>query len=83
MSVVWIASFIMYGSGATMMGSWGTIIGWPVYMILSISCANIWGVLQGEWGGEVSYGTKRLMGIGLATLLIAIVLLGYSSTITI
>lgn len=82
MSIIWIASFIMYGSGATMMGSWGTIIGWPVYMILSISFANLWGILQGEWKGDVSAGTKKLMGLGLITLLVAILLLGYSSTIT-
>ncbi|MFC1694324.1 L-rhamnose/proton symporter RhaT [Candidatus Latescibacterota bacterium] len=81
MSIIWIASFVMYGSGATMMGSWGTVIGWPVYMILSISCANIWGIIQGEWGGNVTPQTKRFMGIGLASLLVAILLLGYSATI--
>ena len=82
MSVVWIASFVMYGRGATMMGSWGTIIGWPVYMILSISCANIWGIVQGEWGGTVSVGTTRMMGLGLGLLLVSILLLGYSATLS-
>jgi L-rhamnose-H+ transport protein len=28
MSALWIGSFILYGVGATMMGAWGTVIGW-------------------------------------------------------
>ena len=82
MAVVWIASFIMYGSGATMMGSWGTIIGWPIYMILSIAAGTVWGVVQGEWSGEVSVTTKRIMVLGLGLLLVSIILLGYSATLT-
>ncbi len=83
MSVIWIASFIMYGSGMTMMGSWGGVIGWPIYMILSISTANLWGMFQGEWGGTVSVATKRMMAMGLGLLVISILLLGYSATITV
>jgi len=72
MSAMWIGSFILYGVGATMMGSWGTIIGWSVYMALSIALANIWGIVQGEWRGA-SGRSKTVMAWGLAVIFAAIV----------
>ena len=80
MSVMWIGSFILYGVGATMMGNWGTVIGWSVYMALSIAVANLWGIFQGEWSGA-SRKTKMLMAQGLLILLCAIVIFSYSGTI--
>ncbi len=80
MSAMWIGSFILYGVGATMMGSWGTVIGWSVYMILSIAVANIWGIFQGEWSGA-SRTTKMIMARALAILLFAILIFAYSGTV--
>ena len=77
---MWIGSFILYGVGATMMGSWGTVIGWSVYMILSIAVANIWGIFQGEWSGA-SRATKMIMARALAILLVAILIFAYSGTV--
>jgi len=79
MSVMWIGSFILYGVGAMMMGNWGTVIGWSVYMVLSIGIANIWGIVQGEWRGA-SRGTKRVMAKALWLLLFAIFIFAYSGT---
>lgn len=80
MSILWIGSFILYGAGATMMGSWGTIIGWSVYMVLSIAVANFWGIYQGEWKGT-SHKTKMTMAKALGILLIAILVFAYSGTL--
>ena len=77
MSVMWIGSFILYGVGATMMGEWGTVIGWSVYMVLSIAVTNIWGILQGEWEG-VSHKTKKLMIQAFVILFIAVLIFSYS-----
>ena len=52
MSVIWIGSFILYGVGATRLGEWGTVIGWSVYLALSILAASAWGIFQGEWAGS-------------------------------
>jgi len=79
MSVMWIGSFILYGVGATMMGDWGTVIGWSVYMVLSIAVANIWGIFQGEWSGA-SHKTKMLMSRAFVILLFAILIFAYSGT---
>jgi len=74
MSAMWIGSFILYGVGATMMGSWGTVIGWSVYMALSIALANAWGLFQGEWAGTTRE-TRTIMTAGLVVILAAIVVL--------
>ncbi|MCE5249010.1 hypothetical protein LLG96_02195 [bacterium] len=79
MSLMWIGSFILYGVGAMMMGNWGTVIGWSVYMVLSIGIANIWGIMQGEWSGA-SGKTKRIMVSALALLFAAIVIFAFSGT---
>ncbi|MBT4485323.1 MAG: hypothetical protein HOC71_16775, partial [Candidatus Latescibacteria bacterium] len=80
MSTMWIASFILYGVGATMMGGWGTVIGWSVYMVLSIAVANVWGLFQGEWKG-VSRATRMIMARALVILFAAIIIFAYSGMV--
>lgn len=80
MSLMWIGSFILYGVGANMMGNWGTVIGWSVYMALSIALGNFWGIVQGEWKGA-SLATRKLMAEGVAVIIAAIAVLGYSSAL--
>jgi L-rhamnose-H+ transport protein len=80
MSLMWIGSFILYGVGATMMGSWGTVIGWAVYMALSIAMGNFWGIVQGEWKGASNL-TKGLMARGVVIIIFAIFILAYSGTL--
>jgi L-rhamnose-H+ transport protein len=80
MSAFWIGSFIAYGAGSTMMGGWGTVIGWSVYMALSIAVANFWGIIQGEWKGA-SRVTRSLMIRGVVIILLAIVIFAYSGTV--
>ena len=77
-SLMWIGSFIIYGVGARMMGDWGTVIGWSVFIALSISIAGIWGIAQGEWA-NTSGRTKKLMSVGIAILVFAIFIFAYSS----
>jgi L-rhamnose-H+ transport protein len=80
MSAFWIGSFIAYGVGSNMMGPWGTVIGWSVYMALSIAVANFWGIVQGEWKGA-SRQTRSLMIRGVGVILLAIVIFAYSGTV--
>ena len=77
-SLMWIGSFVIYGVGAGMMGSWGTVIGWSVFIALSISIAGIWGIAQGEWK-NTSGKTRRLMILGIVILVLAIFVFAYSS----
>jgi len=61
------------------MGDWGSVIGWSVFIAMSIAVAGIWGIMQGEWKGT-SAGTRKLMGIGLGILVVAILLFAYSAS---
>ncbi len=78
-SLMWIGSFIIYGAGAEKMGDWGTIIGWSVFIALSITIANGWGFAQGEWA-NTSPKTRRLLAAGLGTLVLAIAIIACSNT---
>ena len=39
----------MYGSGASIFGALGGIIGWPVFMVMDIIVGLFWGMITGEW----------------------------------
>ncbi len=77
LSLMWISSFCLYGVGAEMMGDWGTVIGWSVFIALSVSVAGFWGVVQGEWAGT-SNQTRKLMLLGIAILVLTIFILAGS-----
>ena len=51
MAVFFIFSTVAYGSGASLMGTLGPVIGWPVYMSSLIFGNNFWGWYTGEWRG--------------------------------
>jgi len=78
-SLFWISSFVLYGVGASMMGNWGSVIGWSIFIAMSIAVAGVWGIIQGEWK-NTSAVTRKLMGMGLGILVIAILLFAYSAS---
>ncbi len=78
MSTIWIGSFILYGVGATRLGEWGTVIGWSVYLALSILVASAWGIFQGEWAGSTAL-SRSTMAKGVGIIFIAIVIFAVSS----
>ena len=51
MALMWIGSFYLYGAGAARLGRWGVIVGWPLFISLSIVTGNLWGLWRGEWTG--------------------------------
>ena len=50
MAFMWIASTALYGAGANLLGDIGPVIGWPIYMSMSILAGVFWGWMMGEWG---------------------------------
>ena len=77
MSIMWIGSFYIYGYSSSKLSNWGNIIGWPLFITISIVVGNILGIWRGEWK-ESPIKAKRLLNIGLATLMLAMVILGIS-----
>lgn len=78
MSVLWIGSFYLYGYGSYSLGRLGNIVGWPLFISLSIVVGNLWGIWRGEWIGSPVKAKMRL-NIGLVVLVIAMILFGVSN----
>jgi len=77
MGILWPGGIVLYGMGTTMIGDLGAYLGFPVLMVVAIVAGNIFGILTGEWKG-VSAKPKRIMGMGIIVLFIAILVLGLS-----
>jgi L-rhamnose-H+ transport protein len=73
----WFAALGIYGQGAALMGAIGPVIGWPMLLGLSLIIGNIWAYREGEWTNVK--GPFRIMLAGLATIIIACIVLGYSN----
>ena len=78
MAVLWFGGTVVYGMGATLIGSLGATIGWPVYMALMVLSANVGALLQGEWSNTTAR-PRWLLVAGLAILLLSIVFFALSS----
>jgi L-rhamnose-H+ transport protein len=80
MGLLWGGSIFVYGSAAPKLGKLGPAIGWPLSLSVGLLAANLCGIFAGEW--RFSRAVERVfMGIGLLVLILAIVTLGWSSTL--
>ena len=80
MGLLWGGSIFVYGSAAPKLGVLGPAIGWPLSLSVGLLTANVCGIIAGEW--RFSCAVDRLfMGAGLLVLILAIVTLGWSSTL--
>lgn len=78
MGFMWMSGTVLYGRGANLIGSLGPVIGWPLLMSVMVLVANLWGFYSGEWK-NVHGLPVRLATTGLAILVAAMFLLGWSS----
>lgn len=49
MAAFWFGSTSLYGIASGKLGSWGPILGWPLFMSLIVITASVLGILTGEW----------------------------------
>ena len=75
----WFAALGIYGQGSALMGEMGPIIGWPILLGLSLIISNIWAYSAGEWKNAKK--PFQLLLVGLAVLILASVVLGYSNMV--
>lgn len=80
MATMWIGSFYLYGTGASRLGRWGVVVGWPLFISLSIVTGNLWGLSKGEWLGA-SPQARRLLSAGLGVLIAAVVVIALSNSL--
>jgi len=74
MGLLWLGGIVFYGIGATLVGRYGTSVGFALFSASIILSANLSGILTGEWK-STSPRTRKLLGIGMAAILVAIVVL--------
>eukprot|EP00045_Choanoeca_perplexa_P003056 m.28451 g.28451 ORF g.28451 m.28451 type:complete len:350 (+) comp11840_c0_seq1:115-1164(+) len=70
--LLWFGGNTVYTVGGQMIGSLGTVIGWPIFMISMIAASNVFGLFKGEWTGT-STSAKRQLALGLFILCGAVV----------
>jgi L-rhamnose-H+ transport protein len=78
MAVTWTGGVILYGRGASAMGSLGAAIGFPLAMAALIIGSSVVGFVTGEWKSSSSQA-KRLMAGGLGLLMMAAALIGIAN----
>ena len=79
MGLMWIGSFYLYGAGAARLGRWGVIVGWPLFISLSIVTGNLWGLWRGEWQGAPAVA-RRWLNLGLLVLIVAVITAALSNS---
>ena len=74
--ICWFAALGISGQGAALLGEIGPVITWPIMLGLSLIVGNIWAYGSGEWKGAKK--PFALLLAGLAVLIVATFILGYS-----
>lgn len=78
MAIFWFGSTSLYGISTGKLGSWGTILGWPLFMSLIVITASVLGIVTGEWKGTGKRPLQIQLG-GVAVLVLAVFVLAASS----
>ncbi len=71
MGAFWFGGLALYGVGVSRMGTFGTVVGWPLLMGTIIVTSNAAGIATGEWKGARSVVRGYLLG-GMLIILIAL-----------
>ncbi|HEX8462237.1 MAG TPA: L-rhamnose/proton symporter RhaT [Segetibacter sp.] len=72
----WFLQFFFYGMGESKLGNGAS--SWILHMSFIILIANIWGIVSNEWKG-VSKQTRSTLIAGVATIILAILIVGYGN----
>jgi L-rhamnose-H+ transport protein len=78
MAVCLFGSTLLYGLATVMLGEWGPILGWPLFMSLIVIMASLLGMLSGEWRG-VGVAPLRIQRTGVTILVFAVFILAATS----
>ncbi len=78
MAVFWFGSTSLYGIASGKLGSWGTILGWPLFMSLIVITASVLGIVTGEWKNSGKQPLRIQMG-AVAVLVLAVFVLSAAS----
>lgn len=74
----WFLQFFFYGMGESKLGNGAS--SWILHMAFIILVANMWGIILKEWTG-VSKKTKTVITVGIATIILSVILVGYGNAL--
>lgn len=74
MALLWLAGIVCYGIGATLVGKYGTSLGFALFMAVSILTSNLLGIWMGEWK-DISRRTANQLALGVGIVLISVIVL--------
>ena len=74
----WFLQFFFYGMGESKLGNGAS--SWILHMAFIILTANMWGIVLKEWKG-VSAKTRTTIILGIGTILISVLLVGYGNAL--
>jgi len=74
----WFLQFFFYGMGESKLGNGAS--SWILHMAFIILVANVWGLLLKEWKG-VSKKALTTVIIGIATIILSVLIVGYGNSI--
>ena len=74
----WFLQFFFYGMGESKLGNGPS--SWILHMSFIILVANMWGLILKEWKG-VSKKTKTTIILGIITIIISVLIVGYGNSI--
>jgi L-rhamnose-H+ transport protein len=74
MAALWVTGVFGYGVGATLAGTYGTSIGFTLFMASSILSSNAIGLWSGEWRMTSTF-TRRVLTAGMIIILLSVVVL--------
>lgn len=80
MGLIWGGHTYLYGFASPKLGKLGPSIGWPLTLMAGLITVNACGFLAGEWK-LTRLRDRQWMGLGLIVTLVAIAVLGWSSTL--
>jgi L-rhamnose-H+ transport protein len=75
--VTWYMQFFFYTMGETQMGQY-KFSSWTVHMASIIIFSSLWGIALKEWKGTSGF-TKTLLFMGLLTLILSTLIVGYGN----
>jgi L-rhamnose-H+ transport protein len=75
--VTWYFQFFFYTMGESQMGEY-KFSSWTIHMASIIIFSSLWGIALHEWRGS-SVSTKRKLALGLATLVLSTLVVGYGN----
>jgi L-rhamnose-H+ transport protein len=75
--LTWYMQFFFYTMGETQMGQY-KFSSWTIHMASIIIFSSLWGIALKEWKGSSGF-TKSLLFMGLATLILSTVIVGFGN----